>query len=157
MLAAEAAAFKQRTAQGQAFGNIWCNAKPTGGNIIGTHLALHTPETSKWLTSVPIRSSSNQLNCSGLLLGSVLVVEFPTKRYASTNERPPLWLAWAGILGWPGLVWLAWAGPGRPRLAWTRPIGQKFWDPALPWALLGGKTLCGRGAAPRYFRTGHAT
>ena len=137
--------------------HIWGDAITTGGNIIGTHLALHAPETPKWLTLVPIGLSSNQFSCSELLLGSVLDAEFPIKRYASTNKRPPLWLAWAGILGWPGLIWLAWAGPGWPWLAWPGPICQKFWNPGLPWALLERKTLCGRGAAPRNFRTGHAT
>ena len=52
--------------------------------------AYNAPEPPKWLTWSPIGSSLNQIGCSELLAGNALGAEIIIKRYASTNERPPL-------------------------------------------------------------------
>ena len=48
------------------------------------------------------------------MFGNVWGVGSHINGHASTNKRPPLWLVWAGILGWPELVGLAWVGLGWP-------------------------------------------
>ena len=79
---------------------IWGDAKSTGGNVIGTHLASHSPETPKWLTSVPVESSSNQFSCSELLLGSGLGAEVSisdTHLLMSGHHS-----GWLGLVSWAG-------------------------------------------------------